>query len=239
MNSRETECTINFGRKKINFILRFRERKNLRISVHPNKQVVVTAPIGKDLESILNRVKKRASWIIKQINYFERFQPLPTEKHYVSGETHYYLGRQYRLKVIKGGLADVKLKGRFFYIYVNSKANTKKIKELLDKWYLDHARKIFMTRFEICYEIAKKYHIPRPKIIIRRMLKRWGSCTSSGTITLNTDLVKVPLYCIDYVLMHELCHLKFHSHGKNFNTLLTKCMPDWVERKKRLENFII
>ena len=71
------------------------------------------------------------------------------------------------------------------------------------------------------------------------MIKRWGSCAKTGTITLNYELIKAPLHCIDYVIMHELCHLKIHSHGNGFNELLSKCMPDWEWRKERLERVVI
>ncbi|HDH00781.1 MAG TPA: M48 family peptidase [Nitrospirae bacterium] len=237
---KNVEChSLFFGHRKISFFLSFSKRKNLNISVHPDQKVTVDAPVNKSLDEIFARVKKRAPWIIKQKNYFERFQPLPTQRQYVSGETHYYLGRQFRLKVLKRKIDGVKLIGSFFYIYSSNRNDTKKTEELLNKWHEEHARKIFTKRFEICFLIAMKHKIPQPKIRFRKMLKRWGSCTKSGTITLNYELIKAPLHCIDYVIMHELCHLRIHSHGKYFNKLLSKCMPDWEWRKERLERVII
>lgn len=227
--------SLNYGRRKIVFFLSFSSRKNLNISVHPDQKVTVAAPVNRSLDDVLSRVKKRAPWIIKQKNYFERFQPLPTERKYVSGETHYYLGRQYRLKVVKSDKNDVKLIGRYFYIYTTDRNNKKMVKELLNKWYVKHAEEIFNKRFEICYDCIKRFHIPRPQLRLRKMAKRWGSCTNSKTIFINTELVKTPLYCIDYVIMHELCHLKIRKHDKNFYKLLTKCMPDWKRRKESIE----
>ncbi|MFQ5714938.1 MAG: M48 family metallopeptidase [Candidatus Scalinduaceae bacterium] len=227
--------SLSFGQRKINFSLSFSTRKNLSISVHPDKKVTVAAPFNRSLDDVLSRVKKRAPWIIKQKNYFERFQPLPTERKYVSGETHYYLGRQYRLKVVKSDKNAVKLIGRYFYIYTNDRDRKKRVKELLNKWYVKHAEEIFNKHFESCYDCAKRFHIPRPQLRLRKMIKRWGSCTNSKTILINTELIKTPLYCIDYVIIHELCHLKVRKHDKNFYKLLTKCMPDWKKRKESIE----
>ena len=234
------ECyNLKFGREKIKIFLSFTDRKNLKISVHPDQKVTVDAPIGKKLDDVLSRVIKRAPWIVRQKNYFEQFQPLPTKRQYISGETHFYLGRQYRLKIVKSSQNDVKLIGRYFYIYTNNPNNRDKIKKLLDNWYCGHAEKIFTRRFERCYNIVKKYKISRPGIRLRKMTKRWGSCTKSGTINLNTELVKVSLYCIDYVIIHEICHLKVPNHGNAFYGFLSKCLPDWKQRKERIQSKII
>ena len=237
---KDVEChSLLFGHRKITFFLSFSERKNLNISVHPDQKVTVDAPVNKSLDDILSRVKKRAPWIIRQKNYFERFQPLPTKRQHVGGETHYYLGKQYRLKVLKQNMTGVKLIGSYFYIYSHNRNDSKKTEELLNNWYEEHAGKIFTKRLEICFLVAKKHKIPQPKVRFRKMIKRWGSCALSGTITLNYELIKAPLHCIDYVIMHELCHLKIHSHGNGFNELLSKCMPDWEWRKERLERVVI
>ena len=100
-SSKSKEYSIKFGREPIRVALSFKERKTLKISVHPDKTVTVDAPKEKKLQAVLARVKERAPWIIKQRAYFERFQPLLTQRQYISGESYYYLGRQYRLKVLK------------------------------------------------------------------------------------------------------------------------------------------
>jgi predicted metal-dependent hydrolase len=82
-------------------------------------------------------------------------------------------------------------------------------------------------------------NIDFPELEIRQMKKRWGSCGKSGAIILNTELVKAPLFCIDYVIMHEICHLKNRSHDYKFYKLLETHMPDWKVRKERLERVII
>ena len=81
--------------------------------------------------------------------------------------------------------------------------------------------------------------MPPPNIVVRRMGKRWGSCTETGNILINIELIKTPLYCIEYLIMHEICHLRVHNHGRAYYRLLTRCMPDWHRRKARLDSFVI
>jgi len=226
---------IQFGRERVEVSLAFSDRKNLKITVHPDRTVSVESPLGKTLSEVLERVHKRAPWIIKQRDYFERFQPLQPPRRYVSGETHLYLGRQYRLKVRSNDESMVKLVGGYLNVYMREPLNAQRVEELLREWYLEHAKAMIERRLFICYESMKRRGIPFPTIRIRRMQKRWGSYSSTGTITLNTELVKAPVHCIDYVIVHELCHLKHREHGKQFYSLLTRCMPDWEKRKARLE----
>lgn len=233
------EYSFKFGREKIKISLSITERKTLKICVHPDKTVTVYAPIGKKLSDILKKIRERAPWIIKQKDYFERFQPLITPRQYVSGECHYHLGRQYRLKVYKNKDSVVKLVGKFIKVYTPDVNDHPEIKELLYKWYAEHALFIFNRRIALYKDIIKNLNVDFPEIKIRQMKKRWGSCGKSGAIILNTELIKAPLFCIDYVIMHEICHLKNRSHDIAFYKLLKKHMPDWEIRKDRLERVTI
>jgi predicted metal-dependent hydrolase len=159
---------------------------------------------------------------------------------FVSGETHVYLGRQYRLKVQPESPEGVKLLGQFLRVKCGAKKDGERVGGLLEDWYRAHAERVFSHRLQRCIESARSLRLPSPpKMAIRKMTKRWGSCTKTGTILLNLDLVKAPVHCIDYVIVHELCHLKVHNHGKDFYRLLTRCMPDWKARKKRLEAVVL
>ena len=235
----KTDEFIWFGKERIRFLLTFEDCKRLTISVNPDQSVIVRAPKGKKIEDVFEKIKKRAAWIIKQKHYFERFQPLPPEKKYVSGETFLYLGRQYRLKIIEDEQEKVKLIGKYLNVYTMTPKNKEKVKKLIEKWYLEHGKTIIMKHFQKCYESIKRISIPYPMVKFRNMKARWGSYGKSGTITLNTELVKAPLYCIDYVIVHELCHIKYPNHGDKFFRLLTRLMPDWKQRKERLERVII
>jgi len=231
--------SIAYSKETISFGVLFVDRKTMEIAVHPDGRVVVKAPIGTTRVAIHARVAKRARWIRKQLDYFRRFTPGIPPRRYVGGETHIFLGRQYRLKVRKKRENSIRLKGAYFHVNTPSPHKTQKVKSLLDEWYKEHARLVFFRRLVSCYKSAKGLQIPFPKIRLKKLSKRWGSCSKSGTILLNTELVKAPLYCIDYVIMHELCHLKVHTHNNGYYKLLTKYMPDWEARKERLEKILL
>ncbi len=236
---RTEKHAIVFGKQRISFTLVWRNRKQLGIEVHPDKSVIVLAPVGKSLETVLQRVRKRATWIIRQRDYFERFQPLPPPKRFISGETHRYLGRQYRLKVVASEDESVKLVGRFIWVYSSYPADPARTEALLQAWYATHAKAMFTKRLAVCQKVARGVNKVEPRVIVRRMKNRWGSCSNRGTILLNTELVKAPIDCIDYVIVHELCHLRERNHTPAFYRLLSRCMPDWERRKARLETVIL
>jgi len=206
--------------------------------VHPDAQVTVKAPKGTMPKTIKGWIVKRARWIAKQIDCFRKFEPRTPSRRYVGGETHLYLGRQYRLKIKKHNSDEVKLKGAYFYVMSPDHDNSQNIRDLLDEWYKEHARTIFSRRLDECFVRAKKLNVPFPGIRLRKMTRRWGSCSKAGDILLNTALVKASVYCIDYVIMHELCHLKDHTHNNSYFKLLSKYMPDWEKRKQCLERVL-
>ena len=228
--------TIEFGRSRIAFRVNLCERDRLQITVHPDMSVEVQAPTGKSLEDILRRVQKRAPWIAKQLRYFEQFQPRPVPKRFVSGETFRYLGRQYRLKAVKGIREEVKLSRPHLIVEVPDPSDRAAIERVVRDWYQMKARTILEERVEALYQETKR-HIPfRPGIRVRHMVRRWGSCTPNGCIVFNRSLVQAPRHCIDYVIIHELCHLRHRDHGPRFQKLLTRLCPNWVHAKARLES---
>lgn len=237
--AKRTLYSIKYGKQKIQFELRRRKAKRLTIDVHPDQTIVVKAPEDKSINEIKKRVEKRANWIAKQIQYFERFQPLQPPRRFVSGETHYYLGRQYRLKVIHSDEECVKLIGKYLMVFIQDVEDKERIKNLIDEWYLEHAKPLLLKHVDRSMERVKRFGINYPPIQIRVMKKRWGSCTPTKRVILNPELIKTPLQCIDYVITHELCHLKIPDHSNKFFLLLKKCMPDWERRKERLEKMQI
>lgn len=223
---------IQFGSKTIDFCLEYSDRKSLGITVTPDMEVLVKAPIETSLEKVKEKIKKKAPWIIKQQSFFLSFQPKTPKRKYVSGETHLYLGRQYRLNIQIGNDETVKLKGKFIVVITSHKS---KAKDLINEWYLQHARTHFHAIALPLIDKFKKYKVEPSSIVLREMPTRWGSCTPKGKIILNPELIKAPKGCIEYVIIHELCHLIHHDHTQKFIDLQTKEMKDWEKWKMKLE----
>ena len=231
-------CTISYGETEIAYKLLIMNRKSLEIAVHPNKSVVVKAPASATLEAIAGKVNKRARWITRQIAYFSQFDPRTPARKYVGGESHLYLGRKYRLKIKVSKADKVLLKNGYFFIDATSKQSAH-IKNLMDSWYRNRAKVCFAKIFDDCWEVFKKCEREKPYLKLRKMDTRWGSLSSKGQLTLNMKLIQAPKECIEYVVMHELCHLVHHNHGTEFYKLLDRTMPDWTKRKHKLEMALV
>jgi predicted metal-dependent hydrolase len=227
--------SIQFGSKQIDFHLEYAERKTLGITITPELEVRVKAPIGISIEKVKEKLIKRAPWIIRQQSYFLTFQPRATPRKYVGGETHLYLGRQYCLKIVNSKTKSVKLKGQFIEV---TTSDNSRIRQLLTDWYLKNAKAKFHALAQPFIQKFKKYNIDPDSIVLRSMPTRWGSCTPRGKIILNPELIKAPRGCIEYVIIHELCHLIYHDHTKKFLDLQTKEMPDWEKWKMKLEKLL-
>ncbi len=227
--------SIQFGSKEIQFNLSYSERKSLGITVTPDMEVLVKAPIDSTIDKILEKVKKKAAWIIKQQSFFLSFQPKMPERRYVSGETHLYLGRQYRLQITIGDKDAVVHRGSFIEVITKEKS---KAGELLKQWYRLKANEKFATISQPLVERFKKHHKEPSGLFIQDMPTRWGSCTTKGKIILNPELIKAPRHCIEYVIIHELCHLVHHDHTQKFIDLQTREMPDWEKWKNKLERLL-
>ncbi len=230
------DSEVQYGTTTIKYKVHFSTRKTLGIEVHPDQTVKVVAPNGASLKRIAEKVENKAPWIQKQVRKFKKIEKLEPVKEYVSGENVFYLGRQYRLKVIKG-TQSVKLIGKYLRLSTPDKEDKRLSSDLINKWYSDHAQIKLNERFEKYNYILKQEKIKFNKLQIKSINKRWGSCTKLGTITLNPELIKVPVNCIDYVIIHEICHLKYLNHSPKFFRLLEKYIPNWRSVQEKLNMF--
>lgn len=226
---------VFYGGERIEFTLSRRDRKTLAITVHPDLGVEVIAPQDATEAAIIARVQARARWILRHRRLFMSWMPKPSPRRYRSGETHRYLGKQYRLKVVSDTVTKVCLKGGFIEVHLPSGNQETEAKKLLHAWYRQRAEARFRQEMSTALKHMRVHALLEPKLRLLRMAKRWGSCTANGDILLNPELIKAPGLCIEYVIVHELCHLKHPNHSAAFFRMLDAILPDWQSRKQRLE----
>lgn len=228
---------FHYGDEQIAFerVVRQQASDKVLIKVHPDCRVVVSAPTDADNDAVLNAVKKRGRWIYEQLRDFRKQLEYTSPRKYISGESHYYLGKQYLLKVIEdpNSVQGVKLLRGKLEVSVRIK-NAEKVRELLTDWYKARAKETFAKRLDAVLEHAL-WVTERPPLRIQTMQTQWGSCSPNGKITLNPYLVKAPRECVDYVVLHELCHLAEFNHSDRFYRLMTQVMPHWEKVKERLD----
>jgi len=230
--------TIAYSAHTFDYTAQFADRATMAISVFPDGAIRVIAPKATSQEEVERRLRKRARWLIRQMLHFEQFRPRAPERRYVGGETHLYLGRQYRLKLHKSALAEVKLKGGHLHVSSPEHREPRAVKTLVQNWYREKGKARIADRFTIISARFVKMGCQPPAPIFRSMPRRWGSWSRSGRISLNPDLIRAPTACIDYVITHEFIHLIHPHHGPAFYELLETLMPDWRSRKQRLERIL-
>lgn len=228
--------SIEYGQHTIDYTVVRRERATLEIAVEPDMSVVVAVPKDTPLDVIAEKMKKRAAWVRRQQRFFDQYIPRTPERLFVPGETHLYLGRQYRLKVELHLQQRVKLKRGFIVVHSHKPKRNDVTKELVEAWYRERAHAKFTERLEISQERFPNPAKFTPKgVIIRDLRRRWGSMSPASRLMLNKRLIQAPVDAIDYVITHELCHIEMPHHGPEFFELLNRVMPDWEKRKARLE----
>lgn len=232
-----TIATLRYGDRKTDYQITPTERltSKILIHVHPDGIVEVEAPTERDAAAIRTAVQRRARWIFDNLDSARDARTYALPREYVGGETHFYLGRRYRL-VVRAEPAtpsSVKLVRGYIEI-VAPVADRAAIKRRLREWYRLRAKEYFQRRLEhIAAGLDWLLETPAMKMV--PMQQQWGSCSPTGTINLNPALIRAPRHCIDYVLLHELCHLKEHNHSKRFYAMLSKYDPNWVATKAELD----
>lgn len=212
--------------------------RKVSIRVTPDSQVIVSSPEDAQKTAIHDAVMKRAKWIYDRLQAFDEQQAYVQNRHYVSGEMLFYLGRRYVLKIVENPDSPPLVKMEHGKLLVSLPEfrldKTRRVKELLRQWYRVRAQHVFESRLEQLLPQARWVN-ETPDFRILSMNKQWGSCSARGMLMLNPHLVRAPRECVDYVILHELCHIEEHNHGERFYRLLGQVMPEWRGVKQRLD----
>lgn len=230
--------------RNITFQLHYRKRKSLTITVNPDTSVDVAAPLRMQLGTVQREIREQADWILKQQRYFAARPPPPGYRH---GAPLYYLGQPYRLQISTTPAnwnaktdTPVALIGTTLRAQVADPDNIDAVREQVQRWYRQRAEQILPQRLQHCVHRAAAFDLPAPtRLTLRHMKTRWGSCSQSGRVTLNTALMQADLECIDYVILHELCHLRVLNHSPRYYRLLDQVLPDWRRHERRLNDTAI
>jgi predicted metal-dependent hydrolase len=213
--------------------------KNLHLAVlPPSGKVRVSSPLHMKDDAIRSLIATRIPWIRKQRAKFET-QERQTPREYISGETHYVLGRPHRMEVVyEDGAPSAGVKGKNkIVLQVRRNSTQARREKVLMEWYRNELRGILE---ELMEEWQKRIGVAAGSWGIKRMKTRWGTCNQkAGRIWLNLELVKKPLACIEYVVVHELLHLIEKKHNDRFVALMTKHVPKWRSLKEELNRLML
>ncbi|GAA0496826.1 SprT family zinc-dependent metalloprotease [Salinibacillus aidingensis] len=228
--------SIEYGTKTIEFSVEFKKRKTMEISVEPPDNVCVVAPFDTSEEMITEKVKKKASWIVQKLYLFRDIEYQKINRELVNGESFMYLGRNYSLQIIIDETVKkplVKLFQGKFYIKSPSKEQ-KLMKQALENWYRQKTLEKVMEKVKY----YQHYFNRKPNDIkVKEQQKRWASCTANNDLLFNWRCSMAPSYVLDYIVVHEMCHMYHMNHSREFWDMLASVMPDYESRKEWLKKY--
>ena len=230
---------VVFGHKTISYsiIRTSRRKKTITLTIEPEGKIIIRASVRTSDSKLALIVKSKAEWIIKKLHSLNNLLPAAT-KEFVSGESFSYLSRHLRLKILRDPdkkkpvvkLYGSRLQVAFYRANRNGKYS-EEIRDAITEWYRKLAAKRITERVTI---YAGKIGLSKPGVIIRNQQKRWGSCNKNGELRFNWRIIMAPLSLVDYVVVHELCHIKYKNHSRLFWKYLGTIMPDYEKRKEKI-----
>jgi len=229
---------VEINGEKIYFYVQRKKVKNLNLKVNADQKVIISIPMRMPIETAKNFIKKKIKWIKKQQEFYKKIPQKKESKEFKNGEKVYLLGKEYELKIKKDKINNINITNQNIELLIKEKYinNEEYIKKTYDKWLREYALNIFKKRVQEYQEKLSNYGIKNPNIEVRKTKAIWGSCTPMrNKVTFNLNLIKTPMYCIEYVVLHELAHFEYQNHSKNFYKFVEKFMPDWKKRKKILD----
>ena len=226
---------LQYGTKIIEYsIIKSRRIKTSEIIVDADN-VVVRAPFRKPAVEICEIVRRKANWILKKQLEYRAHNPQIIKPTFLHGSTLPYFGKNYPLKIMhnRGTNGEIEFENGEFLAYINGSKPSKKIVELIyQKWLIEEAQPYLDKKLK---QYSMELAIKSCKIRLKVLRSRWGSVTKYGTINLSIDLLKAPTDVIDYMILHELCHIRIKGHSHGFWDLVHKYMPNYQDKIDWLE----
>ena len=232
------EKHFSYGELSFDYQLVRQRRKTLSLTVNPTQSVVLKAPSVATRSDIDDFLRRKSRWVMKKKMYFAGLEIQP-EKQYVSGESVLYCGKSYRLQIVGNATCEhVQLQDETVVIHTDHPEDPEHNRDLLDKWYMQRAQEVCARRLKICF--ARFDHTEIPRIIIKKMKRQWGSYSrKTHRVALNLKLIQASTDHIDYVIIHELCHIDHMRHDAAFYNHLSSILPQWKTLKTELEQQLL
>lgn len=237
MELKEIKDYVESNGEKIYFYIQRKKVKNMNLKVHRDKKVTISIPMRMPVEKAKEFVKSKINWIKKQQDFYDTHIEQKEREILENGGAVYLLGEQYEVKIIADRKNSIKVVDETLEIYIKERyvESQEYIRKTYNTWLKEYALEILETVVLKYQQQMKNYGIPMPKIEIRQMKSVWGLCMPKrNKVKFNLNLIKAPMPCVEYVVVHELSHFKHPNHSKNFYNFVSAFMPDWKERKKVL-----
>lgn len=223
----------------IEFKVIYSARRSLGISVLTDGTVVVRVPFRTSDKSIYRIVSEKSSWIIRHRDKFRELNKTKKIKTFTHGSLHSYRGNSLILNITESANQYVKFNGGSIEAGIKQGASEITIKRVLQRAYRKEAERLLPDMFYNIIERYRSFDFNPTGLRIRTMKRRWGSCSNKGRITLNSELIRLDDRLTEYVIIHELCHLKHHNHGPRYYELLSQICPGWKEMRKEIKKSIL
>lgn len=233
--------TLGTAMGKVRIDINYKSIKNVHLKVYRDLSVVINAPLEVRDEWMIGFIEKRKDWISQQLEKYKTTSGLNNLAYLKNGSSTQILGKDMRIIINQGSKNAIVLEEKTVTVYLINTNDLDFFNQFFRDWWRDYAEKIYLEEITKQYDaIFKKYNLSFPLLQIRKMDTLWGSCTKSRSkIVLNEYLLKADILCIQYVVLHEMTHLIYDKHNADFYNFLTIQMPDWKERKARLDQEVV
>jgi predicted metal-dependent hydrolase len=223
---------------EIKYSIVYSHRRSIGISVKPDSTVTVHAPYRTSQIRIEQLIISKSAWIKKHLENFKSSVRI-NEKQLIRNGSYVFLnGKRYLIDISYSSRARVMIKDENILIGIKDPSDHGNAVRVYEKWIKEKAEIVFHDRFYSILATYKDYNFRPTELRVRALKRRWGSCTIKGCITLSSELIKLDDIFLEYVILHELCHLKHHNHGKEFYSLLSEVFPEWKKVRSELKRYV-
>lgn len=213
----------------------FRKRRTLCIQIRPPGQLTIISPLGKSESEIRQAVQLKSKWVAKKLSEMKRYESFNKDRQFIDGEIFYYKGDEYTLQIVvneRYKRLQVHMKDSKLQVYTAS-TDSENIQYAIERWYKKHALDVILERVTH----YQQYFSAQPaQIVVKKQKKRWGSCTAKHKLLFNFKCIMLPLCILDYIIVHEMCHMVHFNHSKEFWLHVERILPDYKQRKEWLKH---